>query len=74
MSDGGEGVTYTNADIVRHNVVSTAKGPDGQPLFSSELAHTGQTVPVVGVEKLAGRDLPVLLPPHPNMKGQLVVR
>lgn len=71
---GGD-LTYTNGDVVRHNVVSTARGTDGQPLFSSELANLGQTVEVKGTENLeAGKTYQFFCQPHPNMKGQLVVR
>lgn len=70
----GAKVQYTNGDIVRHNVVSSAKGSDGKPLFSSVLANMGQTVPVTGVEKLVPGTYQFFCAPHPNMKGQLVVR
>ncbi len=75
LTSVGGRVSYTNADIVRHNVVSVAKGLDGQPLFQSELAALGETVQVVGTENLeAGKTYEFLCQPHPNMKGQLVVR
>jgi plastocyanin len=64
----GATASYTNADAARHNVAST----DG--LFRSELANTGQTVPVAGTEKLEPGTYQFLCEPHPGMKGQLVVR
>ena len=68
MSNKGETVSYTNADAVRHNVAS----PDG--LFRSELADSGQTVAVVGTEKLEPGTYQFICEPHPNMKGELTVR
>jgi plastocyanin/outer membrane protein assembly factor BamB len=67
VNKGGT-ASYTNMDSVRHNVSS----PDG--LFRSELADTGTTVPVVGVEKLEPGTYPFLCEPHPGMKGELQVR
>jgi polyvinyl alcohol dehydrogenase (cytochrome) len=74
LSSAGGAVSYLNGDIARHNVVSTAKGPDGQPLFRSELAGTGQTVPVVGADKVAPGTYEFYCAPHPGMKGQLIVQ
>ena len=67
ISKGGT-LSYTNYDAVKHNVSSV----DG--LFRSDLADAGQTVPVVGVEKLDTGTYPFLCQPHPNMKGKLQVR
>jgi plastocyanin len=67
VSKGGT-ASYTNMDAVKHNVSS----PDG--LFRSELADTGTTVPVAGVEKLEPGTYPFLCEPHPGMKGELTVR
>lgn len=64
---GGK-VSYTNVDSVRHNVAST------QGLFRSELADSGETVPVAGTEKLEPGTYTFLCEPHPEMKGQLIVR
>jgi polyvinyl alcohol dehydrogenase (cytochrome) len=64
----GETATYINADIVAHNVASTAG------LFRSELANAGQSVAVTGTEKLEPGTYEFLCEPHPNMKGQLIVR
>ncbi len=64
---GGK-VSYTNGDVVRHNVVST----DG--LFGSALAGPGETVTVSGTEKLEPGTYQFLCQPHPGMKGQLIVR
>ena len=67
VSQGGE-VSYTNGDIVRHNVTST----DG--LFGSALAGPGETVPVAGTENLEAGTYQFYCQPHPGMKGQLIVR
>lgn len=67
VNKGGT-VSYTNMDVPKHNVSS----PDG--LFRSELAGTGETVPVTGVEKLNVGTYNFLCEPHPGMKGQLVVQ
>jgi hypothetical protein len=72
MGAGGT-ATYTNGDLVRHNVVSNARGADGRPLFQSALASLGQSVPVVGVGNLAPGTYNFFCQPHPNMKGQLIV-
>ena len=67
INKGGT-ASYTNCDAVKHNVSS----PDG--LFRSELADSGATVPVDGVEKLEPGTYEFLCEPHPNMKGELTVR
>ena len=67
MSKGTK-LSYFNGDVVKHNVAS----PDGK--FRSELADTGQSVPVAGTEKLDTGTYAFLCQPHPGMKGQLVVR
>lgn len=67
VSKGGT-ASYTNMDVPRHNVSSA----DG--LFRSELAGTGETVQVAGVEKLAVGEYEFFCEPHPNMRGTLVVQ
>ena len=64
----GGSVSYTNMDLPKHNVSSV----DG--LFRSELAGTGETMPVSGVEKLEYGSYQFICEPHPNMRGTLVVR
>ena len=71
---GGK-LTYTNGDIVRHDVVADATGPDGSPLFASALAALGETVPVNGLDRVeAGKSYGFHCSLHPGMKGTLVVR
>jgi outer membrane protein assembly factor BamB/plastocyanin len=67
ISKGGT-ASYINVDAARHNVSST------EGLFRSELAGTGEQVPVAGTEKLEPGTYSFLCEPHPNMKGQLIVR
>ena len=67
VNKGGT-VTYTNMDVPKHNVSSV----DG--LFRSELAGTGETMPVTGVEKLEVGSYAFVCEPHPNMRGTLVVQ
>ena len=67
ISKGGT-ATYINVDVANHNVSSV----DG--LFRSELAGTGEQVPVTGTDKLEPGTYQFLCEPHPNMKGQLIVR
>jgi plastocyanin len=64
----GSTASYVNADAARHNVASA----DG--LFRSELANTGERVTVAGTDKLAPGTYQFLCEPHPNMRGQLIVR
>ena len=62
-------MNYTNGDIVRHNV----RPVDG--LFRSELAGTGETMAVEGVENVeSGQTYRFYCSLHPGMKGQLIVR
>jgi plastocyanin len=70
----GGSVSYTNADIARHDVVSEEKGPDGLPLFRSDLAGLGETVPVKGMDRVQAGTYGFYCSVHPGMKGQLVVR
>jgi plastocyanin len=68
LTNQGATVSYINGDSVRHNVSST------QGLFRSELANTGEIVPVAGTEKLQPGTYQFFCEPHPGMKGQLIVR
>jgi glucose/arabinose dehydrogenase len=69
----GDSLIYTNADVVEHNVVADVLGPDGMPVFQSELASPGQSAPVTGVEKLDPGTYPFYCAPHPWMVGKLEV-
>lgn len=82
----GDTVTYHNADVMAHDVVSDVLGPDrpwcavggflpGEcPLIWSPLIALGRETPVYGVEELAsGREVVYKCTIHPGMEGQLIV-
>ena len=81
---GGQ-LTFANFDLPSHDVVAyKAYGSDTQPwcggflpgkcpLFWSELAGTGQTVGVEGLENLVvGRTYEFYCSIHPGMRGTLI--
>ena len=69
----GSGATYVNLDPVPHDVVASDLGPDGEPLFRSEIIGVGMTTPVVGVEALAVGTYGFYCSIHPSMIGSLQV-
>jgi plastocyanin len=71
--DQGEPVIFQNLDFVDHDVVADAKGPDGTPLFRSEIIGRGASSPVAGTEFLTTGDYGFFCSIHPNMKGTLSV-
>jgi len=71
--DQGESVTFTNADAVEHDVLARDKGPDGKPLFRSELVGFAQSAPVEGTEYLVTGAYPFVCSLHPQMEGTLTV-
>jgi len=73
MTAGGT-LTYTNADIVRHDVVADDKGADGAPLFASPLISAGQSADVAGVAKLTAGQYAFHCSIHVGMQGTLVVQ
>lgn len=71
----GGSLSYTNLDVVQHDVVARDAGADGNPVFRSELASLGETVPVEGMDRTeAGETYPFFCSLHTNMRGQLIVR
>lgn len=73
-SAGGE-LTYTNGDIVRHDVVADAKGTDGQPLFKTPLIALGESAPVAGLDRVeAGKQYGFHCSLHVGMKGTLIIQ
>jgi plastocyanin len=71
----GATLNYANLDPVTHNVVSAEKAPDGTPLFQSGFANLGQTVPVVGMDRVqSGVTYHFYCSLHPGMQGQLIVQ
>lgn len=71
--DQGERVTFMNADVVDHDVLARDAGPDGKPLFRSELAGFGESVPVAGAEYLVTGSYRFVCSLHPQMEGTLNV-
>jgi plastocyanin len=71
--DQGEKITLYNTDVVSHDVLARDLGPDEKPLFRSELASTGATVPVEGVEYLTTGDYDFVCSIHPQMVGTITV-
>jgi plastocyanin len=82
----GDAVTYLNADIANHDVVSDALGPDtaacvaagylaGQcPKFWTPLLALGQQSPIFGIDAIsAGATLSYRCTIHAAMKGTLAV-
>ena len=71
----GGPVSFTNADLPQHDVVSEELAPDGQPLFRSRLSGIGEVVPVEGLDRVqSGRQYSFYCSIHPGMRGTLFVR
>lgn len=71
--DQGESVIFTNADAVEHDVLARDKGPDGKPLFGSELIGFAQSAPVEHTEHLTTGAYKFFCSLHPQMEGTLTV-
>jgi polyvinyl alcohol dehydrogenase (cytochrome) len=75
VSFAGSPLSFTNLDVVQHDVTATDKGPDGRPLFQSKLIGLGETATVDRAEKLqSGRSYSFYCSLHPGMKGTLAVQ
>jgi polyvinyl alcohol dehydrogenase (cytochrome) len=71
----GGPLSFTNADIPQHDVISEAVGPDGAPLFRTPLIGIGEVVPVEGIDRVeSGRSYGFYCSIHPGMRGTLIVR
>lgn len=84
--EAGGALTFLNADVMYHNVVSVVPGPDTQPwctlylptrpcplLWSVTTGGFGETTPVLGLENLEpGTVYSFYCEPHPGMTGRLV--
>jgi plastocyanin len=70
----GGTLSFTNLDVVQHDVTATDKGPDGRPLFQSKLIGLGESAPVNGVEKLKAGSYSFYCSIHPGMKGTLAIQ
>lgn len=68
----GSRLTFTNADAAPHNVVADASDRRG-PIFHSDVATTGKSVTVDGVERLKPSTYTFACSLHPQMRGTLTV-
>ena len=71
--DQGEKVTFRNNDVASHDVTATGNGPDGKPLFRSEVIGQGKSAPVSGTEYLTTGHYAYICSLHANMKGTIHV-
>jgi plastocyanin len=71
--DQGEKVTFQNMDIVGHDVTADDSGPDGAPLFRSQLVGPGSSGPVAGTEYLTTGSYGFFCSIHPGMEATLEV-
>jgi plastocyanin len=71
--DQGEKVSFMNFDIAGHDVSAKDRGPDRQPLFSSELVGPFGSAPVTGTEYLTSGTYPFVCTVHPGMEATLEV-
>ena len=55
--DQGEKVIFRNNDVATHDVTAEQKGPDGKPLFASELIDRGEEAEVEGADIAHDRQL-----------------
>ncbi|MBA3606579.1 MAG: PQQ-binding-like beta-propeller repeat protein, partial [Acidimicrobiia bacterium] len=70
----GASLALLNLDNAGHDVRSVDSGPDGQPLFRSEVSGFATPTPVKGAEKLSGaRTYAFVCTIHPSMRGTLAV-
>jgi plastocyanin len=74
MVPAGGSLTFTNYDILQHDVTSDERAPDGGPLFSTPLIGTGQSATAEGLDRLQpGHSYGFFCSLHANMRGTLVV-
>ncbi|HEV3229233.1 MAG TPA: PQQ-binding-like beta-propeller repeat protein [Solirubrobacteraceae bacterium] len=75
VSFAGGKLSFTNLDVVQHDVTSDDHGPDGRPLFQSKLVGLGESAVVTGTDKLqSGKSYAFYCSVHPGMRGTLVVQ
>ena len=74
FAPAGGKLSFTNLDVVQHDVTSTEKGPDGRPLFHSKLVGLGEAADVEGVSALSAGSYDFFCSVHPGMRGTLLVR
>jgi plastocyanin len=71
--DQGEKVTFRNSDVAGHDVTAHHRGPDGKPLFRSDLIAPGASGPVRGTEYLTTGTYDFVCTVHPGMDAKLQV-
>ena len=71
--DQGEKVTFRNSDVAGHDVTAHHRGPDGKPLFRSDLIPPGGSGPVRGTEYLTTGTYDFVCTVHPGMDAKLEV-
>ena len=71
--DQGGSLTFTNYDVITHDVTARGLGPDGKPLFFSPLTGAGGSANVDGTEYLTAGSYAFLCSIHPDMQGTLRV-
>ncbi len=69
----GDHLALSVYDLLPHTVTARRTDAAGNPLFSSDAARNGQSVPVRGVERLAPGTYQFFCTIHPQMTGELVV-
>lgn len=71
----GEVANFVNAaEVTPHDATSTQAGPDGQPLFYSEVIVGGQSSPIAGTEYLQPGTYPFYCTIHGSaMSGDLTI-
>lgn len=69
----GAKLTFANADVAPHNVVSDATTRTGAAVFRSNVVSAGETTDVKGVDKLREGAYPFYCSLHPSMRGTLNV-
>jgi polyvinyl alcohol dehydrogenase (cytochrome) len=71
----GGPLSFTNLDIVQHDVTSDDDAPGGGPLFHTKLIGLGQTTEVEGLDDVqSGHTYGFYCSIHPGMRGSLIVR
>lgn len=70
--DQGELLSFTNFDVVGHDVTAKQQA-NGKPLFASALTAAGGTAPVAGAQALTSGTYDFFCSVHPDMLGTLTV-
>jgi plastocyanin len=71
--DQGERLTFQNLDVASHDVMASAKGPDGKALFRTPIIGNGEEAFVEGSQYLTTGSYGFFCSVHPQMTGTLNV-